>query len=384
MTLPSITPDSRGAFSFRDTALKQRIDIGVLFSRSGSYDQLGQACRAGALGAIAAVNADPVRRIRFEVADRDPAGQIDRYAPLCADLLTEAGVRHVVGCITSWSRKDVIPVLEKHGGLLWYPAPYEGFEANEHVVYMNAAPNQHLVPLIAHVAARYGRDAFLVGSNYIWGWEMNRIARDLVSDTGGEVRGERYLPLGDTDVTRLVAEIRATVPDFVLNALIGPSSYAFYEAYAALGREDERFSPRRRPIVSCNLTEAELPLIAPFGEDHLSSLPFIHDGGPGPRSSFEAAAHAAVTVLADAIETAGTDEPEAVRRAMALGAHDTALGRIRVDPLTQHAALPVRIARIRGTGFEVLEESRGPVEADPYLSHYDPAATFRPSLRLVR
>ena len=345
MTLPSITPDSRGAFSFRDTALKQRIDIGVLFSRSGSYDQLGQACRAGALGAIAAVNADPVRRIRFEVADRDPAGQIDRYAPLCADLLTEAGVRHVVGCIT---------------------------------------PNQHLVPLIAHVAARYGRDAFLVGSNYIWGWEMNRIARDLVSDTGGEVRGERYLPLGDTDVTRLVAEIRATVPDFVLNALIGPSSYAFYEAYAALGREDERFSPRRRPIVSCNLTEAELPLIAPFGEDHLSSLPFIHDGGPGPRSSFEAAAHAAVTVLADAIETAGTDEPEAVRRAMALGAHDTALGRIRVDPLTQHAALPVRIARIRGTGFEVLEESRGPVEADPYLSHYDPAATFRPSLRLVR
>lgn len=364
--------------------MKQRIAIGILFSRSGSYDRLGEACRAGALGAIEAVNADPARRIRFELTECDPAGRIERYAPLCANLLTETRARHVVGCITSWSRKDVIPVLEKHGGLLWYPAPYEGFEANEHVVYMNAAPNGHLVPLIAHVAARYGRDAFLVGSNYIWGWEMNRVARDLVADAGGEVRGERYLPLGDTDVGRLVSEIRATTPDFVLNNLIGPSSYAFYEAYAALGREDERFRPERRPIVSCNLTEAELPDIAPFGEGHLSSLPFVHDGTPGPRSSFEAAAHAAVTVLADAIEAAGTDEPDAVRRAMGPAEHRTALGAIRIDPLTQHAELPVRIARIRGARFEVLEESRGRVEPDPYLSRYDPTATFRPSLRLVR
>ena len=364
--------------------MKQPIDIGVLFSRSGSYDRLGEACREGAMGAIEAVNADPARRIRFRVAERDPAGRIEAYAPLCADLLVTEGVRHVVGSITSWSRKDVIPVLEKHGGLLWYPAPYEGFEANEHVVYLNAAPNQHLVPLVAHVAARYGRDAFLVGSNYIWGWEMNRIARDLVADAGGEVRGERYLALGDTDVGRLVAEVRATAPDFVLNNLIGPSSYAFYKAYAALGREDERFRPERRPIVSCNLTEAELPSIAPFGDGHLSSLPFVHDGAPGPRSSFEAAAHAAVTVLADAIEAAGTDEPSAVRRAMGAGIRQTALGPIRVDPLTQHTALPVRIARVRGEGFEVLEESGGRVEPDPYLSHYDPVATFRPALRLVR
>ncbi|WP_182085281.1 transporter substrate-binding protein [Aureimonas sp. ME7] len=364
--------------------MRHRIDIGVLFSRTGSYDRLGEACRKGAFGAIAAINADPARRIRFEVAERDPEGRIERYAPLCADLLTGSRVRHVVGCITSWSRKDVIPVLEKHGGLLWYPAPYEGFEASDHVVYMNAAPNQHLVPLVAHVAARYGSDAFLLGSNYIWDWEMNRIARDLVADAGGEVRGERYLPLGDTDVARLIAEIRATAPDFVLNNLIGPSSYAFYEAYAALGREDERFHPERRPILSCNLTEAELPSIAPYGEGHLSSLPFVHDGAPGPTSSFEAAAHAAVTVLADAIEAAGSDEPDAVRHAMAASTHVTALGPIRIDPLTQHAQLPVRIASIRGTRFEVLEESPRLVAADPYLSRYDPAATFRPKLRLVR
>ncbi|WP_152046825.1 transporter substrate-binding protein [Aureimonas psammosilenae] len=364
--------------------MKQRIEIGILFSRSGSYERLGAACREGALGGIAAVNADPARGIEFVPVERDPAGRTDSYAPLCAGLLTETRARHIVGCITSWSRKEVIPALERHRGLLWYPAPYEGFETNDHVVYMNAAPNQHLVPLFAHVAGRFGRNAFLLGSNYIWGWEMNRIARDLVADAGGEVSGERYLPLGDTDVSRLIEEIRATAPDFVLNNLIGPSSYAFYEAYAALGRKDERFRPERRPVLSCNLTEQELPSILPHGEGHLSCLPFMHDGGQGSRSSFEAAAHAAVTTLADAIELAGTDEPEAVRRALAGRSFRTALGAIRIDRATQHASLPFFIGRIRGLGFEVIEASARMVEADPYLSRYDPVATFRPSLRMVR
>ncbi|KAB0676828.1 transporter substrate-binding protein [Aureimonas leprariae] len=364
--------------------MKRRIEIGVLFSRSGSYELLGRACRDGALGGVAAVNADPRREIEFVPVERDPGGRIEAYAPLSAEILGTTAARHIVGCITSWSRKDVIPALEKGGGLLWYPAPYEGFEASDHVVYMNAAPNQHLVPLVSHVASRYGRDAFLLGSNYIWGWEMNRIARDLVADAGGEVRGERYLPLGDTDVSRLVEEICATAPDFVLNNLIGPSSYAFFEAYAALGERDERFRPERRPVVSCNLTEAELPSIAPHGEGHLSCLPFVHDDRAGPRSSFEAAAHAAVTALADAIELAGTDEPGAVRHAAASRPFDTVLGRIRIDAATQHASLPFRIGRIRGERFEVVEASAGSIDPDPYLSRYDPATTFRPALRLVR
>ena len=103
-----------------------------------------------------------------------------------------AQARHIIGCITSWSRKEVIPVLEKAGGTLWYACPYEGFEANEHVVYMHACPNQHLVPLLGYVVPRFGANGFLTGSNYIWGWETNRVARDLIADAGGKVLGERY------------------------------------------------------------------------------------------------------------------------------------------------------------------------------------------------
>lgn len=372
--------------------MKRRIEIGILYSRSGNYSLVSESCRAGALAAISAINADPQSKVEFVPVERDPGGNIDRYATGCAEILANSGARHVIGCVTSWSRKEVIPVLEKAGGTLWYACPYEGFEANEHVVYMHACPNQHLLPLLGHVVPRFGADGFLLGSNYIWGWETNRVARDLIADAGGKVLGERYLPLGELDVARLVAEIEATRPDFILNNLIGSSSYAFIRAYAALGRCDPHFTPERCPILSCNLTECELPALAGAGNGHLSVGPYFHDapeaGPPAasaamPASSFEAAAYASVLALAKILarkpDALWTDLP----RAFAETSFRTPLGDIAIDPQTQHATLPVQIGRIEGTSFRTVSLTEG-VAPDPYLSRYDRDATFgRPPLRVV-
>lgn len=371
--------------------LKRRVEIGILYSRSGNYRLVSDACRSGALSAIAAVNADPTNPVEFVPVERDPAGNIDRYASGCAEILTESGARHIVGCVTSWSRKEVIPILERSGGTLWYACPYEGFEANEHVVYMHSCPNQHLVPMLSYVAPRFGTDGFLLGSNYIWGWETNRVARDLIADAGGSVLGERYLPLGETEVSRLIAEIEATRPDFVLNNLIGTSSYAFITAYAALGRRDAHFRPERCPILSCNLTECELPAIEGVGDGHLSAGPYFHEaltpegatGNPMPASSFEAAAHASVLALAEILavkpDARWTDLPNI----FAGRSFRSPLGDITIDPQTQHATLPVRIGRIDGKAFETVSRVKS-VAPDPYLSRYDRGATFgRPGLRVV-
>ena len=374
---------------------KRRVEIGILFSRSGNYRLLSEACRAGAMLAIRAVNDDPSRDLELVPVERDPEGHVDRYAPFCEDMLRTSGARHVVGCITSWSRKEVIPALEKTGGTLWYPCPYEGFEANEHVVYMHASPNQHLVPLIGYVVPRFGANAYLVGSNYIWGWETNRVARDLVGDAGGEVLGERYLPLGDTDVARLIDEIRATRPNFILNHLIGPSSYAFLKALAELARDDAGFAPDRCPVLSCNLTEIELPAIGLAAEGHLAVGPYFED----PRStvwerygaaataehqpsSFFVAAFSAVLALADIL--ADEEGAEGVPIAFAGRTFRTPFGEIAIDPRNQHASLPVKIGRVVGGAFEVVEESPARIDPDPYLSRYDPLQVFRrPNLRAV-
>ncbi len=373
--------------------MKQQIEVGLLYSRSGGYVLLSSACRDGALAAIEDINADPTFPIEIVAVERNPQGNVDRYAPLCEDILTNSSARHIVGCVTSWSRKETIPVVEKQSGTLWYACPYEGFEANDRVVYTHACPNQHLVPLIGWVARRHGANGFLLGSNYIWGWETNRVARDLIADAGGEVLGERYLALGDTDVARLIDEVRATRPSFILNNLIGPSSYAFLESYAALGRQDPYFTPDSCPLLSCNLTEAELPALNGAADGHLVVGPYFRkaaeaDGWPlaGKRrcnSSFEAAAYTAVVVLADVLAAAqGSHKPD-LQAAFSRRRFASPYGEVSVDPRTQHMALPVVIGRVSGTEVEALEITKS-VAPDPYLSRYDRGLTFgRQPLRIV-
>jgi ABC-type branched-subunit amino acid transport system substrate-binding protein len=381
----------RGALSIQGPwNLRQRVDIGVLYSRGGDYRLLSEASCAGAEAGIRAVNADPARRVTFAAHRREPGGRAEAYGTLCADLLRSGRIRHVLGCTTSSSRKEVIPVLERFDALLWYAAPYEGFEASERIVYAHACPNQHIVPLLNYVAPHWGADAFLLGSNYVWGWEVNRIARALVGDWNGRVLGERTLALGDTDVAHLIAEIRATRPSFVLNNLIGQSSYAFLKAFAELGREDAAFRPENCPVLSCDLMEPELAALEGSGEGHLVVGPYFADGsGAGKAaSSMEAAAHACVLILADLIEAAGTDAPERVRALLPTRAFATPMGRLRIDGQTQHAHLPVRIGRIEGSGFREVWRSEGALAPDPYLSRHDPRGlssvpAARPALRVV-
>ncbi|KFE36258.1 transporter substrate-binding protein [Thioclava atlantica] len=366
--------------------MKERIELGLLYSRSGSYSLISEACRSGVLGAIAEINADPGMSLSFVPIERDPQGNTDAYGPLCEEILRESSARHVIGCVTSWSRKEVIPTLEKAGGTLWYAVPYEGFEASDHVVYTHACPNQHLLPLLGWAFVQAGRRGYLTGSNYIWGWEMNRLARDVILGAGGEVLGERYLPLGALEIDRMIEEIRATRPDFILNNLIGPSQYAFLEAYHRLGQEDAHFRAATCPILSCNLTECELPAIHPAAAEGLIAAgPYFRgatgwpDAGRNFGSSHEAAAFSAVHRLARLLSGHPGAETESLADLLAHAPGGTE----GIDPSTHHTDLPVLIAQVENGAF-VPRERLGPVAGDPYLAHgRDAVVPGAPSLRVV-
>ncbi|SFA70310.1 amino acid/amide ABC transporter substrate-binding protein, HAAT family [Poseidonocella pacifica] len=352
--------------------MKRKIGLGILFSRSGTYSLLGEASRAGALKGIAQVNGDPTLDVAFDPIERDPGGNVDAYAPLCEEILRDEDVRHVVGCTTSWSRKEVIPALERMDGALWYPTPYEGFEASDRIVYTHGCPNQHLLPLMEYTFSQYGMRGYLTGSNYIWGWEMNRLAREIVLRGGGSVLGERYLPLGSTEVGRIVEEIADLKPDFVLNQLIGPSQYAFLAAMAELRHRDPFFGAANCPVLSCNLTECELPAIGAPAEGLISAGPWFR-GLPQPMpgnfgrddfiSSLEAAAHASVMMLAHLLS--GNPGGEKLPLSLLLSRPEAA--QMGLSARTHHSRLPVAIAQVRQGAFHLLR-SAPPRDGDPYLT----------------
>jgi branched-chain amino acid transport system substrate-binding protein len=353
--------------------------------------------------AIEELQAEVGRSFQVEPVFGDPAGEGDRYIELARRMMRDGGCRHIIGTVTSQARKDVIPVAEKHDGQLWYVCPYEGFEANTNVIYTGACPNQHLVPLFAYLLPVYGRRVYLAGANYVWGWEMNRLAREIVTEVGGEIVGERCLPIGDTEIERLVADVATHRPDFILSNMLGPSNHAFLRAMQALGVRDSRFRPEHCPVVSCDLTECELPEIG-FGsaDGQMAAASYFDSlntpanrcfkaraaarfGGERRISSYFATSYATVRLCVEAVKRSGSHDPALVRAALDGHVTNSIIGPLVIDRGTNHARLPFHLGRITGRGFDVLR-SEPSVAADPYLVGPRPLVStiaVKPQLRIV-
>ena len=378
------------------------VAIGVLFSAGGPYAAIGGEGLAGTMLAIDEINEGTEHDFKLQAHVRDPHGATENYAPLAADIVAVSGARHIVGCTTSWSRKEVIPLLEKSDTMLWYPCPYEGFEAHEQVIYLGACPNQHVLPLLEFALPRFGADGYLVGSNYIWGWETSRIARHVMEAAGGRVAGERYVPLGDVDVDRIIEEIRIKRPAFILNTLIGSSCYAFLEAYAALGRDNPAFHPAVRPVLSCNFSEVELAQVGAAAEGQIAVSPYFQNLdtpenrkflavverlAPETRqvSAFFAQAYAAVHLLAAGLSATGADDRRSVLGALAGRSVTAPFGALEIEPTNNHAVLKPRIARAGASSFEIVADETLAVRPDPFLARGAPRTVKQAShLRVVR
>lgn len=391
--------------------MKIPVSIGVLFSTEGPYRTVSRAMRNGALLALEEVNGNERFPLRLDARLVDPKGVSDAYAAGALELLRDQGIKHVVGCYTSSSRKEIIPSFEKYDALLWYPSHYEGFETNDNVIYTGAAPNQHVLPLMAHVLQHVGHDIYCIGSNYVWAWENNRIVREVAQTNDGHILGERYLQIHDCDVARIIDEIVDHRPSFVLNMLIGRSSCAFYQAFA---RARQRHSALKDTLLgSCTLCEPELADIGPDAcGGHVSSSVYFSSidnsanrafgrayrerfGNAASPCADAEAAYNTVHLLARALVGSDPTDIEAIKNTLYDVELDAPQGRVVIDRENNHAYLTPRLGISRSDAtFEIIQESDLPIRPDPYLVWADTAnlslgagrggsVTGRPKLRVV-
>jgi urea transport system substrate-binding protein len=342
-----------------------------------------------ALMAVDEVNESHEFDFTFTAHLRDPCGIVPAYHAACDDLIREERVEHIVGCYTSASRKQVIPIVERTERLLWHPARYEGFESSDNVIYVGAAPNHTVVPVVKHMLEQIGTDVFCAGSNYVWTWETNRVLREIVTSAGGRILAERLLELGETSVDHIVKEIVDRRPPVVFNTLVGESSYVFMRALHAASVH----AGLSIPMLSCSLCEPELKLIGSAASVGCITSSAYFESIQGPENrAFVArwkARHGAhsnpsvdgqstyvcVMLLARAIRRAGSTDVGAVRRAAANHRYDSPQGPVWVDPDNNHCFLTPRLARsVPGCQFEIFWEADAPERPDPYLSNLDLAS----------
>ncbi|MCB8883629.1 transporter substrate-binding domain-containing protein [Acidisoma cellulosilytica] len=357
--------------------------IGLLLSTTGSYGPMAHASLNGGLLAVDTLNARPDRKFNLVPVTSDPGGEPSHYARHASALLDQ-GIRHVVGCYTSLSRKEVVPVFEKRDALLWYPTHYEGFEASPNVVYVGGGPNQHTLPLIDWALRNVGRAAYCVGSNYVWAWETNRVLREGLIPAGGRIVGDRYIAVEDLDLDHVVQDILRVRPDFVFCTLIGASAARFMDLLRAACLSRGIDQARDMPLLTCNLTETTMLAVSPEARDgHVSSSvyfssvdtpeshafvsAFTRRFGAMPSADAESS-FVAVHLLAQALEAVGTDDIDAVRAVANTLRVQAPQGEVKLEADTMHAWLTPRIGiSRRDGGFDIIEEYEAPVRPDPYL-----------------
>lgn len=103
------------------------VHIGVIFSQTGWTAITERTMLEATLFAIDEINqAGGINGRELVPIYRDPAGEPAAYQAMASELLSDCGVKVILGCYTSSQRKAVLSALDKEAGLLCYPAQYEG------------------------------------------------------------------------------------------------------------------------------------------------------------------------------------------------------------------------------------------------------------------
>jgi branched-chain amino acid transport system substrate-binding protein len=359
--------------------------VGVLFSRTGLMAITETEHFFGTALAIEEINnAGGILGREVEVIAYDPSSNPETYRKMADRLLTEDGASIIFGCSTSAERKAVLPAIERRNALLWYPSLYEGFEYSPNVIYTGACPNQNSFPLAEYIVRKYGPRVYLIGSDYIYPRESNRIMRDLVESYAGQVAGEQYVAMeaSDAELTRALDTIRMRSPDVVFSTIVGRTAQRFYRLYA-----QRDFDPARLPIASLTMAEGEVREIgSEYCVGHLTAASYFGSlgnesnrrfksafakacGAGRPASMWSAGAYAQVKLFAKALAQAGSlDTQRLVDAALGLSL-DAPEGPVQIDADNNHVWLTPRIGRVRRDGeFDVVWEGKGPIKPDPYLS----------------
>lgn len=354
------------------------IRVGILHSATGSLAESEQPVAQATRLALEELNSEGGLLGRpIEVVSGDGASDPATFAREAERLITRERVDVLFGGWSSASRKEMLPVLERHDSLLFYPLQHEGLEQSPHVVYTGAVPNQQLVPGLKWALDHLGKRFFLVGSDYIYPRTANSMARVQIDVLGGQVVGEEYLKLGGRQVQTLLETVRAASPDVILNTLNGDSSQAFLDALRRAGIATPTLSMSTSEVefasISDRLAGAEYAAWSYFQSlDSAENRRFVQRykaryGEQSVTSDPMEAGYIGVKLWAQTVANAETVEPAEVVKAIGGESLAAPEGLISVDSTTHHCWKSVRVGKLRSDGqFEVVWSSRGPVRPYPF------------------
>lgn len=365
----------------------EKLTVGVLFSQHGFSAWYGGSQLRGTMLAIEEINSNG--GIDGRIIDPiicDPKSDPKQYSKLANKLLLDDGVSVIFGCTTSFSRKAVTPCVEKRNAVLFYPTCYEGFDFSPNIIFTGPCPNQLHLELHRYLYEMGRTSYYLLGSNYVFPQESNRVIKDLVTEGNGRVVQERYIPLEcpERQIDNIISDIIETKANVVLSTVIGSASTRLFDAFHERGLT-------ANDVVIASLTASELELSRmrhlPLS-GHVTASPyfasietsvnrqfcnqFVERFGPSvPIDTCAEAAYFQVHLFANAMTSLDGMNADEIREEIYRVEVNAPQGPIRVDCENNHTYQWPRIGVMEDAGkFQVVRSTSNSVKPDPYLIDY--------------
>lgn len=257
--MPAIRPHRQ-----RPLGAQCELNVALCVPLGGTSGMWGPSSLSCARLAVAELNRDsgiagrPCRLLTVNAADDAP----DIEATLI-ELVDSGDVDALVGMHTSAVRQRVLRAVGGRIPFVYTPL-YEGGEVTPGVFAIGETSAHQLWPAIRWLGEHQRpKRWFAVGNDYVWPHVSHRMARRYIAESGATLVGESYVPVGTSDYSEVLDQLRLSRADAVLLSLVGQDAVDFNRAF---GREGLSRSALR---LTCGLGENELLGIGPDNADDL-------------------------------------------------------------------------------------------------------------------
>lgn len=293
-------------------------------------------------------------------------------------LTTRDNVDIVVGPVSSANRIPAAELLRENQTPGLYAVEYEGAVAEDYCnpwMFKTAeVPEQQVEPFVPWLVEEYGSSFYLLGSDYLWPNEMNKQVRTVLEDEGGEVVGEEYVALGETEFSSIIPRIKRADPDVLFMTLTGASVPAIQEQmlnfdvrgeWTDVGISHGQGLLQGAPaeavegVVSCHsyMENLETDRNQQFVQE------FRDRGTDTPVTFLTGTARVAMRLLEQAIESEGDTSSEGIQAGLRSVSAETVVGEVAIET-DQQATLPTYASQVNGERKHVPVESFDAVQPD--------------------
>lgn len=359
LAAPSIIASARAAEAIR---------VGIISPLTGAWTVYGKAHISGFELAVEQINAaGGVNGRPMELVVGDSKTEPRIVVEQANRLIRQENVDFLAGTFSSAERNAAGPVVQQSGKLLLYPTWYEGQSkeffpgvCNKNIFMFGPEPSQQVWPHVEYVVKNHGKKFFLIGSDYAWPRETNKMFKEKFAEFGGEVVGEVYIPFNTPEYESVLRDIKSSGASVVFHSLTGSDTVNFRRQFVAAGMnkdiaiwtvdDEEVVTSGLGPEVSAGTYvsfDYFMSIDTPNNKTFLDAL-FKKFGNDMLMNTVGVGMYNAAHLLAQAIAKAGSTETDKVRDALRGSTFDKApQGSLTMQAADHQAVLPSYLMKVR-------------------------------------